>query len=76
MRERETGRKAGGLLCDDMGYVMVDENVQNINSKFSSNSLGKTIQTVVRIIDGPPSKEDRKKGWARTTLRVLFSPLW
>lgn len=21
MRERETGRKAGGMLCDDMGYV-------------------------------------------------------
>ena len=35
-------------------------------------SLGKTIQTVVRIVDGPPSKEDRRNGWARSTLWVTL----
>ena len=40
----------------------------NENWKLTRSSLGKTIQTVVRIVDGPPSKDDRKSGWARATL--------
>lgn len=30
--------------------------------------LGKTIQTVVRIVDNRPSTEDRKAGWGKATL--------
>lgn len=32
--------------------------------------LGKTIQTLTRIVEGPPSKEDRKAGYAKATLVV------
>lgn len=42
-------------------------------NSFLNSSLGKTIQTVVRIVDGLPSKEDRKKGWSKTTLQVSFA---
>lgn len=34
--------------------------------------LGKTIQTLARIVDGLPSKEDMKKsGFSKTTLQVF-----
>ncbi|KII91481.1 hypothetical protein PLICRDRAFT_51622 [Plicaturopsis crispa FD-325 SS-3] len=51
MRERESGKKCGGILADDMG-------------------LGKTIQTLTRIVEGKPTKADRKEGWAKGTLVV------
>ncbi|KAJ7868591.1 SNF2 family N-terminal domain-containing protein [Mycena olivaceomarginata] len=32
--------------------------------------MGKTIQAMARVIDGPPTKIDRKDGWAAATLVV------
>lgn len=69
MREREAHGRAGGMLCDDMGYVHMDCGM-SVLVFILRTSLGKTIQTVVRIVDGPPTKEDRKKGWSRTTLQA------
>ncbi|KAJ7150906.1 SNF2 family N-terminal domain-containing protein [Mycena crocata] len=33
-------------------------------------SLGKTIQLLARVVDGPISKRDRELGWSKTTLVV------
>ncbi len=42
----------------------------------SSNSrvsrLGKTIQTLTRIVDGRARKSDSQEGWAASTLYVPF----
>ncbi|GJJ11146.1 hypothetical protein Clacol_005377 [Clathrus columnatus] len=57
MKERESGKAAGGFLCDEMGPI-------------SRKRLGKTIQTVTRIVDNRPSREDRKVGWAKATLVI------
>ncbi|KAF8336587.1 SNF2 family N-terminal domain-containing protein [Cantharellus anzutake] len=62
MRERETGKKLGGILAD-MG-------------------LGKTIQTVTRILDGKPSGSDLAKAknlYTKATLVVApvsVMPQW
>lgn len=34
--------------------------------------LGKTIQTLARIIDGRPRKKDKDDGYDASTLYVLF----
>ncbi len=33
-------------------------------------SLGKTVQTLARIVEGRPTKKDREDGWAAGTLFV------
>ncbi|ELU39517.1 SNF2 family DNA-dependent ATPase [Rhizoctonia solani AG-1 IA] len=48
MRERETGKKCGGIL---MG-------------------LGKTIQTLTRVVEGKPTEEDRDNGYTGGTLII------
>lgn len=35
-------------------------------------SLGKTIQTITRIMDGRPKKADKADGWAASTLCVHY----
>lgn len=38
------------------------------SSFFLLHSLGKTIQTLTRIVDGRAKKSDKEDGWAATTL--------
>lgn len=34
----------------------------------TSPSLGKTIQTLTRIVEGKPKKSDKEDGWSASTL--------
>ena len=72
MAERETGKKNGGILADDMGYVQSQRThfVLSLTISIIFCSLGKTIQTLTRIVEGRPTKEDRQEGYAKTTLYV------
>ena len=38
-------------------------------------SLGKTISTITRILEGRPSLKDKKEGYCGTTLYVITSHL-
>jgi SNF2 family DNA or RNA helicase len=38
-----------------------------------SHRLGKTIQTLVRVVDGRPKKSDKQDGWAAGTLYVYLT---
>ena len=39
-----------------------------------ADRLGKTIQTIARIVEGRPKKSDKEDGWSPSTLYV-FSPV-
>jgi hypothetical protein len=67
MQERETGKKAGGILADDMGYAVSSVFISTL-MLILNRSLGKTIQTLARIVDGRPKKSDKADGWAAATL--------
>jgi hypothetical protein len=67
MRDRETGKKFGGILADDMGCVFPMSFGPLCLTTYLCR-LGKTIQMLARICDGLPSREDRKDGWAKSTL--------
>lgn len=70
MKERESDRKFGGILADDMGYVYVLclAWMYVLNYGASVDRLGKTIQTLTRIVDGRAKKSDKAAGYAATTL--------
>ena len=36
------------------------------------DSLGKTIQTLARIVEGRPKKSDKEEGWSPSTLYVFL----
>lgn len=40
----------------------------------AADRLGKTIQTIARIVEGRPKKSDKEDGWSPSTLYV-FSPV-
>jgi len=66
MKERETGSSRGGILADDMGSVFLPVIViSRVELRFR---LGKTIQTLVRIVEGKPHKSSRSKGYIPSTL--------
>jgi len=67
MKERETGRSHGGILADDMGLVLFPVVATDWKVDFRT-SLGKTIQTLVRIVEGKPHKSDKSKGYIPATL--------
>lgn len=67
MKERETGKKAGGILADDMGYLS-RYYYRAVPESHAVYRLGKTIQTLARIVDGRARKSDSQDGWAASTL--------
>lgn len=54
MKERESKGSRGGILADDMGSVFLPVTVV-LEVEFRPR-LGKTIQTLVRIVEGKPSR--------------------
>ena len=58
MRGRESGRKFGGILADVSG-LFARADVQDMG-------LGKTVQTLARMVEGVPSAADRKAGFRGT----------
>jgi len=70
MKDRETGKKFGGILADDMGYVEMP--IVNFTCIDILPSLGKTIQTLTRIVDGRPKRADKEAGFAAATLYVVL----
>lgn len=71
MKERETGKKAGGILADDMGYLSFPLLIHPaVPEAHAVSRLGKTIQTLARIVDGRARKADSQDGWAASTLYV------
>jgi hypothetical protein len=66
MKERETGGSRGGILADDMGLVFLP--IVVISKVELRCRLGKTIQTLVRIVEGKPHKSDRSRGYIPSTL--------
>lgn len=71
MRDREdlTKKRTGGILADDMGYIQL---ISNENLVLICCRLGKTIQTLTRIVEGRPHKSDKEDGWSATTLFVVI----
>ena len=71
MRDREdlTRKRTGGILADDMGYIQL---TSNENLVLICCRLGKTIQTLTRIVEGRPHKSDKEDGWSATTLFVVI----
>ena len=66
MKKRETGSSRGGILADDMGSVLF---LLVVVLKVELHPrLGKTIQTLVRIVEGKPHKSDRSRGYIPSTL--------
>lgn len=67
MRDREdvTKKRSGGILADDMGYIFNSDNFIFVSY---NNSLGKTIQTLTRVVEGRAHKSDRDDGWSAATL--------
>ena len=81
MRDREdtTKKRTGGILADDMGFVSPFDFLRSLT--WYVDRLGKTIQTLTRIVEGRAHKSDRDDGWAATTLCarppfVLWSALF
>jgi hypothetical protein len=72
MREREDGKKLGGILADDMGQVVICFMVLAVLDLHAS--LGKTIQALTRIVEGRPEMSDQESGWAAATLCVRSTP--
>ena len=70
MKERETGKNLGGILADDMGWVSFVIDTTRYNTLVYR--LGKTIQTLTRIVDGRARKSDSQEGWAASTLYVFY----
>ena len=68
MKDREdvTKKRAGGILADDMGYFNLFRTP--LYFSFYFDSLGKTIQTLTRIVDGRARKSDKADGWSASTL--------
>jgi len=80
MKDREDVSKkcTGGILADDMGYVPEGQCLHEMNisdTRLFKFSLGKTIQTLTRIVEGAASKSDKQDGWSGCTLCVTFQ-LW
>ena len=76
MKDREdlTRKRTGGILADDMGYLnLVLAFMWKLLIYF--NSLGKTIQTLTRIVDNRAKRSDRDDGWSASTLYVFIFPL-
>jgi hypothetical protein len=69
MKDREdvSKKRNGGILADDMGYFISNFTIFTI-LKFFYDSLGKTIQTLTRIVDGRARKSDKADGWSASTL--------
>jgi len=70
MKQRETGGSRGGILADDMGldFLLIIV-ISKAELRFR---LGKTIQTLVRIVEGKPHKSDRIRGYIPSTLWALL----
>ncbi|KAG9083196.1 hypothetical protein FRC07_013982, partial [Ceratobasidium sp. 392] len=77
MRDRETGKKCGGILADDVSrrYARLDLEwhewrTGTYQRLFHQMGLGKTIQTLTRVVEGKPTDEDRDAGYTGGTLIV------
>ena len=68
MRTREdvSKKRTSGILADDMGYFISNCTIFTFLILF--DSLGTTIQTIARIVDGRACKSDRADGWSASTL--------
>lgn len=66
MKKRESGSSHGGILADDMGSVFLP--IVVVWEVELRPRLGKTIQTLVRIVEGKPHKRDVSKGDIPSTL--------
>ena len=68
MKDREdvSKKRTGGILADDMGYSISNFTISIF--LIYSDSLGKTIQTLARIVDGRARKSDKADGWSASTL--------
>lgn len=72
MADRESGKKAGGILADDMGSVFTCVWPVDITIEYHDIRLGKTIQTLTRIVDGRPRRADKDDGYSASTMYVTF----
>lgn len=69
MKDREdlSKKRTGGILADDMGYNQMSfSGIISVNLFFFS--LGKTIQTLTRIVEGRAKRTDKEAGWSASTL--------
>lgn len=72
MEQRETGGSRGGILADDMGSAhLITVLIWRAEIR---PRLGKTIQTLVRIVEGKPHKSDQGRGYIPSTLSVNSRP--
>jgi len=72
MRDREdvSLKRTGGILADDMGWAIFYIVIFSLLLNF--NSLGKTIQTLTRIVEGKAKQRDKEDGYSASTLYVVF----
>jgi hypothetical protein len=70
MRSRESGRKYGGILADVSGWSNVDIGHSPLTFTDQDMGLGKTVQTLARIVEGAPTAQERKAGFKGGTLWV------
>lgn len=71
MKSRESGKKNGGILADvstldrSRSFALLADGSPR---RAQDMGLGKTVQTLARIVDGRPTSAHRKAGYRAGTL--------